>query len=357
MNRQRPSTDLPFPLARWQKQLSMESLRRVGSPTARLTIGQRMAASTFRELENAGVIPRENAACVCGRSDGLVISHTDRFGFQSPSVWCNTCGVVRTSPRLASHWLPTFYASYYDSLYRTGAQPSPGFFSDQVDHGFAIHEFLSGLAFDRVAEIGCGAGGILFSFEKLGSTVFGCDYSPEYVSYGRQQGLKVQEGDSSVLLDERPFDLVILSHVLEHVPDPLVFLRENVIPLLADQGLIYVEMPGIRSVPLTYGDPLNYFQNAHLYNFSLTSFASLAREAGLVMLSGNETLQAVLCLEGSREVPNYTVTLEPLQDLSQVLLGFKVRHLHKGWHSFATSSAGGHVRRNGLYRVLRSKLY
>ncbi|MBK8870718.1 MAG: class I SAM-dependent methyltransferase [Elusimicrobia bacterium] len=97
----------------------------------------------------------------------------------------------------------------------------------------------------RVLDIGCGWGQALLHFRKRGMQCVGLDPAPEAVRYARAQGLEVYEsnmGDVSIL-NERKFDVVCLLNVLEHLPDPGLVLETIHGKLLAEGGLLIVEVP------------------------------------------------------------------------------------------------------------------
>ena len=59
-------------------------------------------------------------------------------------------------------------------------------------------------------------------------------------------------------------DLIILSHILEHIYDPKVFRKAT--KLLNPNGLIYIEVPGINNPRII---KRNYsIQAGHLYYFN-----------------------------------------------------------------------------------------
>lgn len=76
-----------------------------------------------------------------------------------------------------------------------------------------------------------------------------------------------------------PFDLVIISHVLEHIPDPIAEVRA-IKQALRDDGVVFIEVPnrsGNRSLPLDDN-------RSHLHFFSPTSLMRLLADQGLEVL-------------------------------------------------------------------------
>jgi SAM-dependent methyltransferase len=97
----------------------------------------------------------------------------------------------------------------------------------KADHVVALHPDAP----DVVCEVGCGDGALLAELAGRG-------YGREHVGYevsgeaaaiaGARPELRVAAFDGERLPEaDRAFDLGILSHVLEHVPDPVALLRET----------------------------------------------------------------------------------------------------------------------------------
>lgn len=72
--------------------------------------------------------------------------------------------------------------------------------------------------------MGCGAGGNLDSFSRDSWNCVGMDFDRNYVAYRQSMGLDVRLGDLEELNSGELPDLIILSHVLEHV-EPIGMLR------------------------------------------------------------------------------------------------------------------------------------
>jgi SAM-dependent methyltransferase len=136
----------------------------------------------------------------------------------------------------------------------------------------------------RVLDIGCGAGGNAAVLKQQGWDVHALDLSETAVLHAR--GLlgddRVQQGDlMSVRYRERSFDVVLMSHSLEHMYDPLGVLAE-VRRILDDPGVLVVAVPNAEGLESRlFGrwwrqwDPPR-----HLYHFGQTTLARLLDRAG-----------------------------------------------------------------------------
>lgn len=79
----------------------------------------------------------------------------------------------------------------------------------------------------KVLEIGSSSGFILQYIQELGGDCIGVELSPEYAAYANSLGLKTYRNlDELKKSGNTLFDLVLHYNVLEHVIDPLEFLKE-----------------------------------------------------------------------------------------------------------------------------------
>lgn len=246
--------------------------------------------------------------CLCGETKALAIAEKDRFGIPVGIVACSSCGLVRTSPRLAADDLLAFYNDDYHGLHMGIPDPTPTTDLFRAGQGLRIYDYLRGYlppGFLRVAEVGCGTGQVLRDLARAAAadgrqvTVVGCEYAKRYVAAGRLVGTDVREGGPREMLDAAPVDLVILSHVLEHFADVSEDL--SVIRQLGHEGtLVYVEVPGFLSVhrkrEYSY-DLLHYLTLAHTYHFSLGTLTDTMFRAGFSFVEGSEEVRSVFRLE------------------------------------------------------------
>ena len=109
-----------------------------------------------------------------------------------------------------------------------------------------IKKYKSGTT---LLDIGCGEGFFLFNASKAGYTTKGIEISQDAAEYaGREFGLDVEAKPFEELqFPDNYFDVVTLWQVLEHVPYPLIVLKE-VHRILKPEGLLATSTPDIESI-------------------------------------------------------------------------------------------------------------
>jgi 2-polyprenyl-3-methyl-5-hydroxy-6-metoxy-1,4-benzoquinol methylase len=181
----------------------------------------------------------EFSKCFCGESAAREFLAYDAWGLNIPTVICNKCNAIRSKYFMDDNSLTKFYKDgfYYAHMFtQRNSQSGVGirlddYFKEEVNKGVSIKSWIE----DRVSlsttknilEIGCGCGGILGAFSDGKNYCVGIDYNQEYIAYGKSK-LKLVELYVGGLdcLEARKFDLVILSDLVEHLNDPITFLKK-----------------------------------------------------------------------------------------------------------------------------------
>lgn len=219
---------------------------------------------------------------LCNSENFYLINEVDRYGFYYPTGMCTQCGNIQQTKYYEESVLIDFYANYYRKIY--GNTSSVELFKSQKKYtGNKIFDFVSKIQNPRnVLEIGCGAGGILAVFKENGANVIGLDFDDDYLNEARNHDIKVIKGSTEVLDIDQKFDVIILSHLLEHIVNPYDFLQD-VKRFLSKDGLIYIEVPSINSVceGAFHYDLLRYWQNAHTIHFTAKSLSLLCKSVGM----------------------------------------------------------------------------
>lgn len=139
---------------------------------------------------------------------------------------------------------------------------------------------------DRVLEIGCSAGRVLSTVAAKERV--GVDYNREAIELGRKEhpDLTLIAGEArDYLSTAKPFDVLILSHVLEHIDDPEHFLAS----LKGRFERIYIEVPDFEWNPLNgvrraKGRDLIYMDGDHIAEFDRDELKDIFRSVGFEVI-------------------------------------------------------------------------
>ncbi len=136
----------------------------------------------------------------------------------------------------------------------------------------------------RVLEIGCSSGFMLLPLKKKGLEVVGIEPSRVFTNFLKENKIKVFDSLETLKNSQYQsikFDLVLHFFVLEHIAEPVGFLRQA-FKLLAPGGTMIFEVPS-RSDPLLsiYNIPAFnrfYWSVAHNYYFNKKSLEYVLKE-------------------------------------------------------------------------------
>lgn len=152
------------------------------------------------------------------------------------------------------------------------------------------HDFFVKLVHpgERVLDIGCGLGALTYDVaEKAEAYVIGIDLSADNISQARERyahpRIEYLVGDAPQELPDRPFDVVILSNVLEHLPERSEFLRR--VQEFAHPSRFLIRVPLFERewrVPLKRELGVEWrLDPAHKTEYTLESFTEEMAAAGL----------------------------------------------------------------------------
>jgi len=187
----------------------------------------------------------ERAHCLCGSIDFDLVSTYDRYRVWQPIGLCRSCGLMRCDPRFTRETLDWFYGSdFYCELHTAGGDFKPPE-KAEYDRLAAqsrvyknVEDIIDLTTVKRVGEFGCGSGCNLYPFFQQGMDILGVDLGAALVKAGQRVGMDLRQG-SIEDMNGAPFDLLILSHVLEHLPDPIGDMR-RLLQHLKPDGHVYI---------------------------------------------------------------------------------------------------------------------
>ena len=163
--------------------------------------------------------------------------------------FCDSCKVGVIAPFPSEEALTRLYSA---GSYRMAAGRR---FNAAVEFFIRLSRMLRKRRIEKYAvpgailDIGCGRGLFLDVMQRGGWKVTGYEYDPETAAnLSALQCFPVLSGDFALLeLPDESFDVITLSHVLEHVPDPSLMIAESR-RLLRKGGLLVVATPNILSL-------------------------------------------------------------------------------------------------------------
>ncbi len=221
----------------------------------------------------------ETTCACCGARDArplFPVAHDDAPDGMTAVVQC-ACGLRRLDPRPSQATVAGYYAAArgFNAFAGRRRRPVKQAFWDVLRDGFAapaghplpgrlvrpltrplarwlfdVNVALDGRRGVRVLEVGSGFGDLLVYLQSRGCRVLGTDPSPAAAAKAREYGVDVRTGTLRALaLPARAFDVIVMSHSLEHVPDPNEELAETA-RLLAPGGRLHVAVPNGDAVRL-----------------------------------------------------------------------------------------------------------
>lgn len=99
----------------------------------------------------------------------------------------------------------------------------------------------------RLLDVGFGNGGFLRIAEEAGWDAEGIDFDSAAVEVARSRGLNVRCGTIDSLSENKSsYDIITLSHVIEHLHDPASALR-GLFDLLKPGGVLWLDTPNLSS--------------------------------------------------------------------------------------------------------------
>lgn len=228
-----------------------------------------------------------------------VIAEVDRYGIPTKTVMCKKCGMLRTDPVFRDSDYSNFYEYHYRELYSGTADATDEFFKEQTKRGRQLRKLISNhieISGANIIEVGCGAGGILQGIIGEGANGIGCDFGFNYLKFAQSKSLQVFQG-SIEALSNNSADVLVYSHVLEHIAKPKIEISE-MFRVLKDNGLVVIVVPGVYSIHRHYGGRLSkYLQSAHLHHYTREHLRAVMENSGFSERYGTQGVTALFAKE------------------------------------------------------------
>jgi SAM-dependent methyltransferase len=201
---------------------------------------------------------------------------------------CLECGMEQLCPIPAPAQLKNLYERYYNFSGERGTSYTKlreWFFSSslyrrwiRVDGDIAFHIRRGS---GRLLDIGCNEGRTLKNYARNGFQAEGIELNETAAAVARAAGFNVFTGQIDDLTPDVPFDVAVLSNVLEHSLDPKAMLLA-VGRLLTNEGEVWISCPNSQSwLRRAFGRWwINWHVPFHITHFSSLTLRNLLEESG-----------------------------------------------------------------------------
>ena len=257
--------------------------------------------------------------CPCGSSSDRPVAATDRYGLPLQTVLCRSCGLVRSDPYPDEDGLQWFYRDRYRRLYMPTFSPEL-IWQEQQERGTRIRRRVEQTIgrVSSVYEVGCSAGGILDCFRQRGARVLGCDYDIDCIEFARERGIDTVAGGLDAICEAPPPELIVFSHVMEHIADPIAVLeRLHSSPL--GTARVYVEVPGVFYLRSILRYPGRFFHIAHVWNFTIQTLDVVMAQGGYRRIAGTQLVWGLYEPVEPWSEPNVSVSARHAERVAQAL--------------------------------------
>ena len=132
-------------------------------------------------------------------------------------------------------------------------------------------------------EIGVGAGQSILWFEEEGFDVSGIEPDGRNVSMINKVLKRGKVAETSVegFSSDKVFDVIWMSHVLEHLIEPVRFLKK-IRNNLKKSGIFFIEVPNCEYEPMLQS---SIEKNPHLYHFTKKALTKMVERTGYKIMS------------------------------------------------------------------------
>ena len=229
----------------------------------------------FDEFPGISAHSLEYTACFCGETKGQLLADTTRHRNFQPVIACAKCGSLRANPYFTADTVSHYYGEVYGPVKR----------KDEPAEQLQARQRVASLApflephldhVDSILDFGGGAGGRVLDLMDGKRTVALFEVEGTYSAAGYAAGLAHHEPG-------RRYDLVVVSHVIEHLLDPTADIAKVIAEHCQPDGYLLVATPIIDRVKARKW--LRLLHIAHKYYFTHDALIGLIGSLGGTMVA------------------------------------------------------------------------
>ncbi|MBW1764891.1 MAG: glycosyltransferase, partial [Deltaproteobacteria bacterium] len=227
--------------------------------------------ATFNAAKNNPIV-----CLICGSPKLLKKGINISFG--TKILECKDCGFVHTE-YVSESALQEYYSRFYrENLTDHDLEEIKGKSCQQAASQIEyLNSIVNDMAFSRVLDYGTADGELAKLLKNYSSSIYITEVDPRYRRFltNDKDLTLLEESDLEGSRFNNFFDLITISHVLEHIPDPIniinIFSR-----ILKKDGLLLVDIPN----ELEIHERTGFQAKGHLSLFTVSSFKNLIKIHG-----------------------------------------------------------------------------
>lgn len=204
-------------------------------------------------------------------------------------ILCKKCGIAFLYPKYTKKDINQIYGKNY---YSYSSKPGNKLINFILSWEFSPYaEYICKVADmgTKLLDVGCGTGNFLYQMQKRGWDVYGIEPFQEAVDTSSRKigNERIFKGELPKLkFKVKNFDVVTLWHVLEHLPNPTIYLT-SIHNLLRKGGYLVMEFPNLDSSLFSiFGKSYNWLShNEHVFYYSKKGVKKFLRDNGFSTLS------------------------------------------------------------------------
>ena len=205
-------------------------------------------------------------------------------------VSCKRCGAVYIDTKAQQ----SHYSNYYNSGYSKTISYIEVFGEKTTKEYFnnIYNSFCEYITKDsKILDVGAGRGEFSKYLKDLGyKNIIAMEPSLDNYEHIIDNGIECMYSDIFNMKVSEKFDLIILSHTLEHILDFKIALKKLKL-FLKEDGIIYIEVPDSEKYTKVNFPSYFFFTFEHIIHFTQKDFKNLANSYGFELLKNNEYLK------------------------------------------------------------------
>ena len=274
-------------------------------------------------MDNFNFIKR-NKCDICGKENGLDnrlsiayedqkvcdvlvnrycgnISREDLEGVRYELMYCSDCHHLFQNYIPSEKFSNKIYSYSKDRIKESIEKVIKAPVSFYFNNVLAVEKMTALLGFDItpgnkiILDFGMGWGSFLIMAQSFGYQTFGVDISIERRDFVKKFGVNCVENLSS--FDNKKFDFIYCSDTLEHIGDPLGYIK-TMTKYLSNSGYVFVSVPNgihiLNEKKYDFSFRKIIYPLEHINCFSHKSLVLLANQAGLKTVSPFKVMVAFL---------------------------------------------------------------